>query len=170
MTPPVDGWDEVRRATTQAGCDSYELIRRSKERFVSPEIVLEGIHRAAAIWAQVDHEDMPPFTTFAIAPGMIDLRVLDQSELWVDIFAMPHRIRDRTDCTDDYLRNAIAFLVDESVRLARDYGEAFPERSGAGSACEWLEATPLMVALRAEQALREHSNPLGATPDTGGAS
>jgi hypothetical protein len=166
----VDGWDEVRWATTQAGYESVELIRRSNERLLPPEVVLEGIHRAAAIWAQLDDEDMPPFTTFAIPPGTIDLRGLDQSELWVDIFAMPHRIRDRTDFTDGYLRNVIAFLVDESPRLARDYGEAFPERWRTGSAREWIEGTPLMVALRAEQALREHSNPLRATPETGGAS
>ncbi|MCU1585949.1 MAG: hypothetical protein JWM49_2505 [Microbacteriaceae bacterium] len=93
-------------------------------------MLLEGIHRAAAVWAQVAAGEMPPFTAFeATPPGMLDVRVFDQAERWVDIFAMPHRICDRTDFTDHYLRNVIAFLIDQGPRLARAYRDAFPECS-----------------------------------------
>jgi hypothetical protein len=65
----VNGWDEIRWATTHAGYDSFELILRSKERLVSPEVVLESIYWAVAIWAQVDEKEVPPFTALAIPPG-----------------------------------------------------------------------------------------------------
>ena len=72
----MDGWDEVRWATAQAGYDSVELIRRSQERSVSPEVALEGIYRAAAVRAQVAVGELPPFTRFeATPPGMLDARV-----------------------------------------------------------------------------------------------
>jgi hypothetical protein len=163
----VDDWDEVRRATNLAGYDGSELIRRSKEQFVSPEVLLEGIHRSAAVRAQASNGPLPPFGTFdAIPPGRIDLRVLDQSEFWVDIFAVPHRIGDRVDFTDDYLRNVIKSLLHDRVRLTRAYGEAFPERACTGSVLDWLEATTLMSGLRAEQALRQRFDSSEAKPET----
>jgi hypothetical protein len=78
---------------------------------------------------------------------------------------MPHRIGDRTDFTDDYLRNVIKSLLHDRVRLTRAYGEAFPERACTGSVTEWLEATPLMLGLRAEQALRQHFDSSMAKPE-----
>jgi hypothetical protein len=78
-------------------------------------------------------------------------------------------IGDRTDFTDDYLRNVIAFLTGESARFARDCGEPLPERSRTGIARAWLDATP-MIALRAELAEREQSNSLKAAPELDGAS
>jgi hypothetical protein len=75
----VDDWNEVRDATNQAGYDGSELIRRSMEQFVSPEVLLEGIHRSASVRALALNGPLPPFGTFdAIPPGRIDLRVLDQ--------------------------------------------------------------------------------------------
>jgi hypothetical protein len=162
----VEGWDEVRRATNLAGYDSRELIRRSKEQFVSAEVLLEGIHRSAAVRAQARNRHLPPFGNFdAIPPGRIDLRVLDQSEFWVDIFAVPHRIGDRADFTDDYLRNVIKSLLNDRVRLTRTYGEAFPERARTGSVRDWLEATPLMLGLRAEQTFRQRFDSSVARPE-----
>jgi hypothetical protein len=78
---------------------------------------------------------------------------------------MPHRIGDRVDFTDDYLRAVIVFLLNDRVRLTHAYGAAFPERACTGSVREWLEATPLMRRLRAEQTLRLRFDPSEVEPE-----
>lgn len=78
---------------------------------------------------------------------------------------MPHRIGDLTDFRDDYLRNVIASLLNDRVRLTRDYREAFPEQACTGSVIEWPEATTLMRRVRAEQMLRQGFDSSLAKPD-----
>ena len=111
-----------------------------------------------------------PFTHWGQhPPGTLDLRVFWQTVWWVDIHQQPHRIS--SEMSDLYVANVIGFL-----HRHRDYyylatvhravvtliGDAllgrppnldrFVQQTGATrpdlTAADWLEATPLMRALR----------------------
>ncbi|MDN4598041.1 hypothetical protein [Leifsonia virtsii] len=74
-------------------------------------------------------------------PGTFDPRVVTmQDEWWIDTFRRPHRI---AEMSPDYVVNVIAHL---QIRVL-DIVEATGMDSGR-DVNEWLEATPLVRALR----------------------
>lgn len=54
----------------------------------------------------------------ALAPGRFDIRVFDQSEIWVDNLRRPHHIRNRTDFTDEHLLAVLAYLKNDPSQWA----------------------------------------------------
>lgn len=110
-----------------------------------------------------------PFTAWGQhEPGVLDLRVLQQAIWWVDFHQRPHRL---VDMADDYVRNVIHFLerdVDyffaatQRAELLQRLGDHLLGRRSTSEIAEalgapplsaltpteWLEATPLMRALR----------------------
>jgi hypothetical protein len=99
---------------------------------------------------------------------VLDLRVFDQAVWWVDIEQRPHRLEDMTR---EYVLNVIDFLETHAVYyfaasqlrevvqrlgdhlLGRLSTSEIAEKLGAPplsslTPTEWLEATPLMRALR----------------------
>lgn len=108
------------------------------------------------------------------APEALDFRVLDQGQWWVDIMGTPHRL---VQMSTTYLGNVEALLIQHAEALFYGYaawvlrgeiwdaleGRLNPEtvarQAGAASLAHlhpkaWLDATPLMRALRAELARR----------------
>lgn len=110
-----------------------------------------------------------PFTAWGQhAHGSLDLRVFDQAAWWVDIAQQPHRLEDMSD---DYVANVIRFLLVDAGyfhrqtllrELLQTYGDLLLGRTPADlvarsagvprtsdlTPVQWLEATPLMRALR----------------------
>ncbi|MGB3763757.1 MAG: hypothetical protein WA966_11080 [Ornithinimicrobium sp.] len=115
-----------------------------------------------------------PFTAWGQrAHGALDLRVFDQATWWVDITQQPHLLEDMSQA---YVANVIDFLLTDaeffhSETLRREWiqtcGDLLLGRppadlvaSAAGAPCTsdltalgWLEATPLMRALRHRRGL-----------------
>jgi hypothetical protein len=113
-----------------------------------------------------------PFTAWGqYEHGSLDLRVFDQDVYWVDIAQVPHEL---DQMSDDYIANVIGFLEREAsyfhtqtmlrmaiqvvgdLELGRLPGDLLAEAIGAPrldelTPAEWLEATPLIRALRARQ-------------------
>lgn len=91
------------------------------------------------------------FTDFtALPPGRFDPRVFDQDTYWVDILRTPHVINDPTDFPTEHLTAVIAFIETNAWRWATpDYYD-----NPNITIDEWVYTTPLMRALRAEQAAR----------------
>ena len=129
------------------------VMERSVKNGVSAEVVLEGYLRTISFWSEhafgtdtfEDFESCPP--------GLLDLRVLDQSETWVDVLRTPHRIADRDDVTVDYLANIIGWLQHFADSLASGWAHMH-EIPGPVDEGAWLESTVLMRGLRAETLLR----------------
>lgn len=110
-----------------------------------------------------------PFTAWGQHEyGRLDLRVFDQEVWWVDIEQRPHRL---TEMSAAYIANVIAFLEQHRdyyyaettrrlvIQLAGDLmlgrvpdevvaGELGAPKHTDLTPEEWLEATPLMRALR----------------------
>jgi hypothetical protein len=97
----LDGWDEVRSVTNLAGHGSSELIRRSTEQLVSPEVLLEGIHRSAAVRAQVGNGPLPPFGGLRI--GFPE----GASEAWPPTIEVPADIAPRLCFRGDLIRSVL---------------------------------------------------------------
>lgn len=122
-----------------------------------------------------DAASKPDWTPWgSSSPGALDLGVLDQGQWWVDITGTPHRL---VQMSTTYLGNVEALLVEHTDDLFYGYatqvlqgeiwdaleGRLNPEtvarQAGAASLARidpeaWLDATPLMRALRAELARR----------------
>lgn len=116
-----------------------------------------------------------PFTAWGQhKQGTLDLRVFDQGAWWVDIEQHPHRL---TGMSEEYLSNVIDHLtlynreyylasirrqaIEDAVHMAlgRASGNVLAREAGGPSGTEieaevWLEATPLMRALRAQLRIR----------------
>ncbi|WP_416957833.1 hypothetical protein ACNKF0_09555 [Nocardioides sp. T5] len=111
-----------------------------------------------------------PFTAFGhLGPDRLDLRVFDQDLAWIDRTGRPHLL---AEMSEEYVSNVIAFLVELREQYFVDtqrrwfiqslgdqllFGEpgcdviavaAGGPTWGEMSAETWLEATPLMRALR----------------------
>jgi hypothetical protein len=110
-----------------------------------------------------------PFTAWGQREhGRLDLRVFDQDVWWVDIAQRPHRL---AEMSGDYIANVIAFLEQDcdyfyaettrrlalqmagDLLLGRVPDEVVARELDAPAHTdltpqEWLEATPLMRALR----------------------
>lgn len=107
-------------------------------------------------------------------PGALDLRVLDQGQWWVDITGTPHRL---AQMSATYLGNVEVLLFEHAEYLfygsaawvlrgeiwdaleGRLNPETVAREAGVPSLSRldprtWLNATPLMRALRAELARR----------------
>ncbi|NEN07842.1 hypothetical protein G3T36_18455 [Diaminobutyricibacter tongyongensis] len=147
-------WATVHEFAELAGLDGVELAAAAHRRGVSAEAVLEGFHRAIRLRAERGENDPYPFTVFeATPPGIIDLRVLDQAEWWVDQLRTPHRIADRVDFPDGYLANVIRHLM----RSANAYWirvVVYDPAAAESDSLSWIKGTTLMGALRGEASLR----------------
>lgn len=111
-----------------------------------------------------------PFTAFGhFGEDMLDLRVFDQDTYWVDRLGAPHLL---AEMSRDYLQNVITFLVDlreqyfadtqrrmfiqslgDQLLFDEPAADVLAAAVGGPSWSEltaqtWLEATPLMRALR----------------------
>lgn len=110
-----------------------------------------------------------PFTAFGqFGHGRLDLRVFDQARYWVDRYGNPHEI---SEMSLEYVENVIIMLSGRSaefysvsmlrsalqmlgdISLGRPNGDLLACEVGGGELGElapdvWLEATPLMRALR----------------------
>lgn len=104
--------------------------------------------------------------------GMIDVRVLEQTEVWVDAAGRVRRVKDPSD---DHLENVIAMLRHTALSVLLDYSMAaglgrfrpkldlpLPVGGVEAVAARWLRATPLWRSLHAAVALRERHS--GASP------
>lgn len=135
-----------------------------------------GSGPSAAAGGRADGVPAPTWARDGVAPGVLDLRVLDQSEVWVtrDGTAVPV-----ARMSTAHLRAVIEMLTEEVGELALGglmnalfevvaadlAGEVSGERlvwelTGAppvGEPLTWLESTALVRALRAELAARERA-------------
>lgn len=154
----MDSWSRVRDYALLLGTDGEQIIRESQRRKMSAEQVEEAYGRADAL-ARKRREGPVPFTEFAARPpGFIDIRVVDQTQWWVDVMRTPHRL---AEVDDVYLNNLVAFLIEHAAWFRCAYLRAYPSSEPAASADSWLEGTALMRALRYEQRRRwtEHGIP-----------
>lgn len=86
--------------------------------------------------------------------GSIDLRVFDQGSWWLTRQRAPARISEQRELADTELVTVMGDLHDRRVELQNAYCFAFPARTVLSDPTGWLESTELMIALRAEAALR----------------
>ncbi|GAA4481287.1 hypothetical protein [Microbacterium panaciterrae] len=147
-------WATVIRIADHAGLNGVELAAAATRHGVSAELVAEGFARATRLRSERGDGDPYPFTVFeATPPGMIDLRVLDQADWWVDVLRTPHRISDRVDFSDLYLANVIRHLIRSAgaywVRVA-----VYDPAASFSDPLSWMKGTVLMGALRGEASRR----------------
>ena len=136
----------------------YHVISRSVKNGVSGEVVLEGYRRTIQFWSENDSDTFQDFES--CPPGLLDLRVLDQNQVWVDVLRTPHRIADRTDVTDDYLVNIIGWVQHFADSLSEGWAHMHDVPAPTNPKI-WLETTTLMRGLRRAEHRR------GLTPNQG---
>jgi hypothetical protein len=110
----------------------------------------------------MDLSEPGPFTEFGqFGPGIMDNRVFDQGEYWVDCQGVPHRI---SEMSFEYLANVVMFLREDAaffyvntVRrkvMGMVLGDAEVDSDALNSLLEqepgaWIESNPLMISLLA---------------------
>ena len=138
-------WADLLAVIDAAGGNSAEVKRRAMLDSVSVDVITEAVVRYFQ-QAVATRGAIQPFGHLeALLPGLIDLRVFDQSVWWVDVLRRPHPI---AEMSRDYLNNVIDMFVREADQYCDGYHAFQPNTEKTHDVHLWLESTPLMVALR----------------------
>lgn len=137
----MDDWDLVRELCAMFEINPTGLIEEAFLRDVPARDIIAGFTRTLAYLRAHDADavsNAPVTELEARPPGSLDVRIVFNDLIWIDIFRRKHVIASMPAL---HVTAVIVFLKRRAQELFEIVGDG-------PTANEWLESTPLMIALR----------------------
>jgi len=132
-------WARVRAYCGTFGVAAEPIIEQAKSEGVSPEVVELAFDRTLAYLRRHGSREGAGLEELdSVPPGMFDMRIVLQGEIWIDILRRRMSIGSLT-------QSQIVQILEGLTRLAP---QMHFELGDGDDAEAWLASTPLVVALR----------------------